>query len=73
MKAPIRILLPVTSLCLVSAVAMALGATSAGAAPTVPYTDPSAVGYVGLCNSSGQQITSGNINTTPFVSARRVQ
>ena len=32
----------------------------------VPYTDANAVGYLGLCNQSGQQVTSGSINTTPF-------
>jgi len=39
----------------------------AGATTTVPYTDPNAVGYIGLCNQAGQQITSGSITTTPFV------
>jgi len=39
---------------------------SAGAAPVVPYTDPSVVGSIGLCNQAGQQITSGSIDTTPF-------
>jgi len=38
----------------------------AEATPTVPYTDTNAVGYIGLCNQAGQQITSGSINTTPF-------
>ena len=52
---------------LLAGVAGPLGLSSAGATPTVPYTDPNAVGYIGLCNQSGQQITSGNINTTPFV------
>jgi len=31
-----------------------------------PYSDPNAVGYIGLCNQAGQQITSGNITTKPF-------
>ena len=40
---------------------------AAGAAtPVVPYTDPNAVGSIGLCNQAGQQITSGSISTTPF-------
>ena len=43
------------------------GAGAATAATSAPFSDPNAVGYLGLCNSSGQQITSGNINTTPFV------
>ena len=39
---------------------------SAGAVTAVPYTDPSAVGYIGLCNQAGQQITSGNVDTAPL-------
>ena len=39
----------------------------ASAATGVPYTDPAATGYIGLCNQAGQQVTSGNVNTTPFV------
>jgi hypothetical protein len=38
----------------------------AGATTAVPYTDPNVVGYIGLCNQAGQQITSGNINTVPL-------
>jgi hypothetical protein len=38
----------------------------AAATTAAPYTDPNAVGYIGLCNQSGQQIASGNVNTTPF-------
>jgi hypothetical protein len=38
----------------------------AGATPAVPYTDPNAVGYVGICNQQNQQITSGSIHSTPF-------
>jgi hypothetical protein len=40
--------------------------TSVAATPGVPYTDPDAVGYIGLCNQAGQQITSGSITDTPF-------
>jgi len=55
----------------VGAVALALViaaglAGAAAASPRPPFNDPSAVGYVGLCNAAGHQITSGNINTTPF-------
>jgi len=42
-----------------------IGAVAA-ATTTVPYTDPNAVGSIGLCNQAGQQITSGSISTTPF-------
>ena len=38
-----------------------------GADPPVPYTDPNAVGYIGLCNQAAQQITSGTLSATPFV------
>jgi hypothetical protein len=41
-------------------------AASAGSA-AVPYTDPRSVGFIGLCNSAGQQITTGSISTRPFV------
>ena len=30
------------------------------------YTDPNAVGYIGLCNSAGHQVTGGTIDTPPF-------
>jgi hypothetical protein len=38
----------------------------ASATTGVPYTDPSAVGYIGLCDQSGQQVTSGTITSAPF-------
>jgi LPXTG-motif cell wall-anchored protein len=38
----------------------------AAAGSGVPYTDPNAVGYIGLCNQGGHQITSGNVDATPF-------
>jgi hypothetical protein len=47
-------------------VASACGGGVATASTRAPYSDPNAVGYVGLCNKAGQQITSGNVNTTPF-------
>jgi hypothetical protein len=43
------------------------GAVPAQAAGTVPYTDPSSSGYIGLCNKTGTQITSGSVDTAPFV------
>jgi hypothetical protein len=39
---------------------------AAGASSAAPFTDPNAVGSIGLCNQAGQQITSGNVTTTPF-------
>jgi hypothetical protein len=41
-------------------------AGSAAASPRVPFSDPNAAGYIGLCNKAGQQITSGSIYATPF-------
>jgi len=32
----------------------------------VPYSDPGAVGYIGLCTEQGQQITSGSTSAAPF-------
>jgi hypothetical protein len=47
---------------------LALGTFSgvAGAATTAPFTDPNAVGTIGLCNQAGQQVTSGSTTTAPF-------
>jgi hypothetical protein len=44
-----------------------LGAVGPAAATAkVPYTDPSAAGYLGICNQQGHQITSGSITSVPF-------
>ncbi len=45
-----------------------VGATPAGAAPatSVPYSDPQAVGYIGLCDAAGHQVTSGSMSAHPF-------
>ena len=48
-------------------VAVASVGPPAGAATTAPYTDPRAVGSIGLCDPSGQQITSGSTTSVPFV------
>jgi hypothetical protein len=40
--------------------------TPAAASQTVPYSDPNAVGSIGLCDAQGHQLTSGSVNTTPF-------
>jgi hypothetical protein len=42
-------------------------ASAVGADPTVPYTDSNVVGYIGLCNQAGEQITSGTLSAAPFV------
>ena len=39
---------------------------TAGAVTTVPYSDPNAVGSIGLCNQVGQQVTSGSTTQAPF-------
>lgn len=44
--------------------AVAGGAGAAGSG--VPYSDPNAVGTIGLCNAQGQQVSSGSIDTAPF-------
>jgi hypothetical protein len=36
-------------------------------ADQVPFTDPNVAGYIGLCNSQGQQIHSGSLLSKPFV------
>jgi len=41
-------------------------AAEVGHATGLPYTDPSAVGYIGLCDKSGHQITHGSTTTTPL-------
>jgi len=58
-----RILLG-AALGLVGLLALAGGDAAAGSA--VPYTDPDAVGSIGLCNQAGQQITSGSVTAKPF-------
>jgi hypothetical protein len=53
-----------TGLALAGLLAFSSGVSSAASA--VPYSDPNAVGSIGLCNQAGQQITSGSVTTTPF-------
>ena len=50
---------------LMALVAVTLVATPAHAA-SVPFQDPSAQGYLGLCDPAGHQITSGSTSTVPF-------
>ena len=50
------------------AVATALPALASSAqAASVPFSDPSSTGYIGLCNRQEQQITSGSLRDVPFV------
>jgi hypothetical protein len=43
-----------------------IGPTSSSAA-SVPFTDPNSTGSITLCDVQGHEVTSGNINTVPFV------
>jgi hypothetical protein len=44
-----------------------LGATSASAkTSTLPFSDPQAVGYIGICDLAGHNVTSGSLDSTPF-------
>lgn len=60
----VRLLVASLIAAVVALVTAGQGAHAAGSG--TPYTDPSAVGYIGLCNKAGQQITHGSINTKPF-------
>jgi len=46
---------------------VSFAAPPAQAQGSLPYTDPSANGVIGLCNRAGQSITHGNITDQPFV------
>ncbi len=50
----------------VGAVALVATVGPAAATPSVPYSDPNAVGYIGICNQQNQQITTGSIHSAPF-------
>ena len=46
-----------------------LAVTSVAGATTtssVPYKDPSSVGYIGLCDAAGHQVTGGSMTARPF-------
>jgi hypothetical protein len=48
--------------------AMSTAMPLAGASGTgVPFTDPSAAGYIGFCDLAGHNVTSGSVNSVPFV------
>lgn len=42
------------------------GLAGSAVASSAPFSDPSAVGFIGLCDRTGHQIESGSIFTTPF-------
>jgi len=43
------------------------GALPASADGSVPWSDPQALGYIGLCNKDRQPVTSGSLTEQPFV------
>lgn len=53
---------------LIAAACLGLTSCESGAAVSskAPFSDPSAVGYIGLCNRAGKQVRSGNIDSVPF-------
>jgi hypothetical protein len=51
---------------LVSGIALLVLAAPAAASPAVPYDDPAAHGYIGLCDEQGHQINSGSVDAAPF-------
>jgi hypothetical protein len=57
----------VAAVALVSAALLIGAAAPALANSGVPYQDPSAAGFIGLCDRAGQPVTHGTINTKPFV------
>lgn len=48
------------------AVAGPVGVATAAGSTAAPYTDSNSVGYIGLCDQAGHQITSGSVNSAPF-------
>jgi hypothetical protein len=48
------------------AVVVSLGGSAAASTGNVPFTDPQADGYVGLCDLAGHNVTSGSLDSTPF-------
>jgi hypothetical protein len=51
---------------LAAVLASAAAITPAAAAGSVPFTDPSAHGSIGLCTAAGKPLTSGSIYSRPF-------
>jgi hypothetical protein len=43
------------------------GASTAHAAGSLPWTDTSVTGFIGLCDSQGHSISSGSLDSAPFV------
>lgn len=43
------------------------GGTAIAGSGSVPFTDPGALGYIGLCDLAGHNVTSGSVDSVPFV------
>ena len=55
------------ALAVVGSTAVVGASTARGDGSALPFNDPQAVGYIGFCDLAGNNVTSGSINTTPFV------
>jgi hypothetical protein len=49
------------------AVVVGLGASAEASAGTVPFADPDSDGYIGFCDLAGNNVTSGSVDSAPFV------
>jgi hypothetical protein len=58
-----RLALIALTLAAMSTAVPVAGASGSG----VPFTDPSAAGYIGFCDLAGHNVTSGTLDGTPFV------
>jgi len=68
MKSRRRVTLAVLSFLFAVVAGSTLPLTSiAGAQGAVPYQDPNAVGFIGLCDKAGNPIDHGSVNDQPFV------
>jgi len=52
---------------ILAAIIVGAGSFPASADGSVPYQDPNAAGYIGLCNKDEQPVTSGSVYDQPFV------
>jgi hypothetical protein len=51
----------------VAATVLCTSSSVAHAAAAVPWTDTSVTGFIGLCNSAGQPVDQGSLDSAPFV------
>jgi hypothetical protein len=62
-RSAIRAVVLAAALAAVTSVAVPATAGSSG----LPFKDPAADGYIGLCDLTGHNVTSGSVDSTPFV------